>query len=87
MAYVMAASALQPKICYLGSGAFIGLTIMHSTSELGDLKLKGQPPNVRLHKLKGRKSDRWSVTIKLPWCITFRFKGGEFWDVKIEDYH
>jgi proteic killer suppression protein len=63
------------------------LTIMHSTSDMSDLKIKGQPPNIRLHKLKGDRKDEWSVTIKLPWCITFKFKNGEFLDVKIENYH
>ena len=50
------------------------LTIMNSTHVLEDLKIKGQPSNIRLHKLKGNEKDRWSVTIKLPWCITFKFK-------------
>ncbi|MFN8789822.1 MAG: type II toxin-antitoxin system RelE/ParE family toxin [Bdellovibrionales bacterium] len=63
------------------------LTIMHGTNELNDLKMKGQPPNVRLRKLKGDRRDEWSVTIRLPWCITFKFKNGEFSDVKIENYH
>ncbi len=63
------------------------LTIMHGTTELNDLKIKDQPPNIRLHKLKGDRKDQWSVTIKLRWCITFRFKSGEFLDVKIENYH
>jgi toxin HigB-1 len=63
------------------------LTIMHGTNVLSDLKLKGQPPNIRLHKLKGGRKDDWSVTIKLPWCITFKFKNGEFLNVKIENYH
>lgn len=63
------------------------LTIMHGTSDMNDLKIKGQPPNIRLHKLKGDRKDEWSVTIKLPWCITFKFKNGEFLDVKIENYH
>ena len=63
------------------------LTIMHSTTTLEDLKIRGQPPNVRLHKLKGNRKDSWSVTIKLPWCITFEFKNGEFLNVKIENYH
>ncbi len=63
------------------------LTIMHGTSALVDLRLKGQPPNIRLHKLKGVRGDEWSVTIRLPWCITFKFKNGEFLDVKIENYH
>ena len=63
------------------------LTIMHATSVLEDLKIKGQPPNIRLHKLKGGRRDEWSVTIQLPWCITFKFHAGEFSDVKIENYH
>ena len=63
------------------------LTIMHGTTDLGDLKLKGQPPHLRLHKLKGERRAEWSVTIRLPWCITFRFKAGEFIAVKIENYH
>ena len=63
------------------------LTIMHSTSSIDDLRIKGQPPDIRLHKLKGDRKDYWSVTIKLPWCITFKFKDGEFSEVKIENYH
>jgi proteic killer suppression protein len=63
------------------------LTIMHSTSTIEDLKIKGQPPNIRLHKLQGDRKDEWSVTIQLPWAITFKFKNGEFSEVKIENYH
>lgn len=63
------------------------LTIMYGTNTLDDLKIKGQPPNIRLHKLKGDRKDEWSVTIQLPWRITFKFKNGEFIDVKIENYH
>ena len=63
------------------------LTIMHSTSTMDDLIILGQPPNIRLHKLKGSRRNEWSVTIQLPWCITFKFKNGEFSNVKIEDYH
>ncbi len=63
------------------------MTIMHSTNSINDLRIKGQPPDIRLHKLKGDRKDYWSVTIKLPWCITFKFKDGEFSEVKIENYH
>lgn len=63
------------------------LTIMHSTQVLNDLKVKGQPPNIRLHKLKGDRKNYWSVTVKLPWCITFKFQNGDFSEVKIENYH
>lgn len=63
------------------------LTIMHATSTLDDLRIKGELPSIRLHKLRGDRRDYWSVTIKLPWCITFTFKNGEFSDVMIENYH
>ena len=74
-----------PKDLWIRAKAL--MTIMHATSTLDDLKIKGQPPNIRLHKLKGDRKDHWSVTIRLPWCITFRFKDGEFSEVKIENYH
>jgi len=74
-----------PRDCWLRAKAL--LTIMHSTQSLEDLKIKGQPPNIRLHKLKGDRRKYWSVTVKLPWCITFKFKNGEFSEVKIENYH
>jgi len=60
---------------------------MYNTDTLEDLKIFGQPPNVRLHKLKGDPRNYWSVTIELPWCIVFRFYKGHFEDVKIVDYH
>lgn len=63
------------------------LTIMHATTSIEDLKIRGKPPDIRLHKLKGNRRDYWSVTIKLPWCITFKFKDGEFSEVRIENYH
>ena len=62
------------------------MTIMHSTEKLNDLKIKNSS-NLRLHKLKGNRRDDWSVTIKLPWCITFKFKNNRFFNVKVENYH
>lgn len=78
-------SKALPRELWLRAKAL--LTIMHSTSTIEDLKIKGQPPNIRLHKLKGDRKDQWGVTIKLPWCIVFKFRNGEFSDVKIENYH
>ena len=63
------------------------LTIMHATTTLDDLRIQGEPPSIRLHKLRGDRRGYWSVTIKLPWCITFKFKNGEFSEVMIENYH
>ena len=63
------------------------LMIMHATQKLSDLRIQGEPPNMRLHRLSGDRAGCWSITIKLPWCITFRFNDGEFSEVKIENYH
>jgi plasmid maintenance system killer protein len=65
------------------------MTIMHSTTLIGDLKIKGQPQNIRLHKLSGARGNEWSITLKndSPWRITFEFSNGEFGNVRIEDYH
>lgn len=72
-----------PKELWIRAKAL--LTIMHNT--IGDLRIKGQPPTIRLHKLKGDRKAEWSVTIQLPWAIKFKFKNGEFSEVKIENYH
>ncbi len=78
-------SKTLPKGLWLRAKAL--LTIMHATQNLEDLKIHGQPPNIRLHKLKGDRKEYWSVTVKLPWCVTFKFKNGDFSEVKIENYH
>ncbi len=79
------AAKVLPRSLWLRAKAL--LTIMHYTTTLADLKIKGQPPNIRLHKLKGDRKDMWSVTIELPWCITFKYKNGEFSEVRMENYH
>lgn len=63
------------------------LTIMHATQTREDLRILGEPPTIRLHKLTGDRQGYWSVTIRLPWCITFKFSKGEFSDVMIQKYH
>ncbi len=78
-------SKTLPKSLWIRAKAL--MTIMHHTSTLEDLKIRGQPPNIRLHKLQGDRRGQWSVTVELPWCITFRFTSGEFLDVSIESYH
>ena len=65
------------------------LILMNASSQLENLKIKGSPPDVRLHKLTGDRKGQWSVTIQKSsgWRIVFRFKDGEFFDVEIIDYH
>ena len=65
------------------------LEIMNSSSSLQNLKIKGSPPDVRLHKLKGDLNGFWSVTIekKSGWRIIFRYEKEEICDVQVVDYH
>lgn len=65
------------------------LEIMNGSTRIDNLKIKGSPPDIRLHKLTGDRSGQWSVTIdKLSgWRIVFEFDSGEFIDVEIIDYH
>ena len=44
-------------------------------------------PGLRLHELKGRDKDRWSVWINGNWRVTFKFEGVDATDVDYEDYH
>lgn len=44
-------------------------------------------PILRLHRLKGERKGRWSVTVQANWRVTFRFSGGEAEAVDYEDYH
>lgn len=66
------------------------LTIMHATSTIDDLKIKGQPPALRIHKLTGNRTGWVALDIAgktCPWRLVFKFRDGRFLDVKIEDYH
>ncbi len=65
------------------------LEIMNSSTKLENLKIKGSPPDIRLHKLSGDRKGQWSITIHKTsgWRIAFKFEHGEFYDVEFVDYH
>ncbi len=44
-------------------------------------------PGFRLHSLKGRRHDTWSVTVQANWRVTFRFIEADVEIVNYEDYH
>lgn len=69
--------------------AILLLDIMDNVESLSDLKTKGFPPDIRLHKLKGEFQGRFAIDInKLRgWRITFRFESNYFSSVKVENYH
>ena len=65
------------------------LVIMYNLSDLSELKAQGELPALRIHKLKGDRQGDLAVDIDKTsgWRVTFRFAGGKFLDVKIENYH
>tara|TARA_R110000782_G_scaffold39515_7_gene91703 strand:+ start:136 stop:627 length:492 start_codon:yes stop_codon:yes gene_type:complete len=44
-------------------------------------------PGYRLHALKGRAKDRWSIWVSGNWRLTFEFKDGNAYVLDYEDYH
>ncbi len=60
------------------------LTVLQEASEPSDV---GLFPGWRLHRLKGRLSGTWSVTLTANWRIVFRFERGRAFDVDLIDYH
>ena len=44
-------------------------------------------PGYRLHPLKGRAKNRWSIWVSGNWRLTFEFKNGDIYILDYEDYH
>jgi len=44
-------------------------------------------PTFRLHPLKGNRKGVWAVTVRANWRVTFRFEGGDAYELDLEDYH
>jgi proteic killer suppression protein len=44
-------------------------------------------PGYRLHALKGKERDRWSVWVNGNWRLTFEFREGNAYVLDYEDYH
>jgi proteic killer suppression protein len=44
-------------------------------------------PGFRLHRLKGRARNRWSVWVNGNWRLTFEFRDGNAYVLDYEDYH
>ena len=40
-----------------------------------------------LHRLGGNLAGFWAMKVSKNWRIWFRFKGGDVWDVELDDYH
>jgi proteic killer suppression protein len=44
-------------------------------------------PGYRLHPLKGKMKDRWSITVNEKWRLAFEFSSGNVHILNYEDYH
>ena len=44
-------------------------------------------PGLRLHELKAKRKNIWSVSVSGNWRVTFRFVGRDAEIVNYEDYH
>ena len=44
-------------------------------------------PGYRLHALKGRAKNRWSIWVSGNWRLTFEFRDGNAYVLDYEDYH
>ena len=44
-------------------------------------------PGYRLHKLKGRLKNRWSIRVSGNWRLTFEIDGTDTYLLDYEDYH
>lgn len=59
------------------------LAQLHQAQTVLDMDI----PSLRLHELKGNRTNTWSVTVQANWRITFRFEDGDAEVVNYEDYH
>jgi toxin HigB-1 len=44
-------------------------------------------PRFPFHPLEGEWEGRWAVSVSGSWRVTFRFEGGDAYDVDLLDYH
>jgi len=59
------------------------LAILDAAADPRDLN----QPGLRLHQLKGKLKDHWSVWVNGNWRVTFRFVGANVELVDYLDYH
>ena len=60
------------------------LEFLNSAKAIDDLFF---PPSNRLHKLRGIKPERYSISVDMQWRITFEWRNENAYDVFFEDYH
>ena len=59
------------------------LALIETSESIEDMDL----PGLKLHQLKGRRKDTWSLKVSGNWRVTFRLEKGDAIDINYEDYH
>lgn len=59
------------------------LTLIDEAQSIQQLNMR----SLKLHQLKGNRSDIWSISVTGNWRITFRFEDGNAYILNYEDYH
>ena len=59
------------------------LAALESAQVIEDMDI----PGYRLHALKGKMKNRWSVSVSGNWRLTFEFRDGNVYLLNYEDYH
>ena len=59
------------------------LTAINTAHNIDDMDI----PGFSLHRLKGDRSNIWSISVNGNWRITFEFKDGNAYILNYEDYH
>jgi proteic killer suppression protein len=59
------------------------LAALESSQTIDDMDI----PGYRLHALKGKMKNRWSVSVSGNWRLTFEFRDGNAYLLDYEDYH
>ena len=60
------------------------LKMLDVASQLEDLLV---PPGNRLERLRGKLPDRYSIRVNSQYRVTFQWKKGDAYEVRVEDYH
>ncbi len=59
------------------------LSLLEFANGPEDIDIRG----LYLHRLRGTRSDTWSVRVSANWRMTFGFEGNDVIDVDLVDYH
>jgi toxin HigB-1 len=60
------------------------LDSMDAAACIDDLR---NPPGNNLHQLQGKFTGCWAISINGPWCLVFKLRNSDIYDVVLLQYH